>query len=196
MLDRGGDHHAAGFGRARQLGDRLLEIEEETGGEPAHLVETAFRPLGLDRPLAGLPERARRPPTTLSAEHQAGGDRHPVAPREEPGAVDQLALAGPHRLGRQVAAEVVGQLGGAGVARFGRLAQRLHDDRVEVAGQLAGQLRRRQAGSRRLGVRRRRAGSPPGSRCRDRLRLAAGEQLVEHRAQGVDVGGGGDAVRR
>ena len=120
-----------------------------------------------------------------------------------------------------VAADVVGERFGGGVARLGFLRERFERDRVEVAGEPAGQALGRRAA--RVGDALRRDGAWPlvafegdglphgdagaqrlGRQDRrfeitrmfpvERVRPSAGEEFVEERAEGIDVGGGRDGL--
>ena len=138
----------------------------------------------------------------------AGADDQLVPAHEPAGAVERARRARHHRLVREMAPDVVGELRRRAVAALAVLLDRLEHDPVEVAAQSARE--RGRVGRARAGDRGRRAGrawrsGPRGAaprargsggaarrerRC-DRLlgqRAHAGEQLVEHHAERVDVG--------
>ena len=135
---------------------------------------------GLDR-LAPLPEDAGEPEGGHhdNGRGQAGRGRVPAAPA--PGPLPDRDRPRDDRLAGEEPAQVLGQRGGRVVALRRLLLQALQRDRLEVARQAGDQPRRRH----RLGVldllERLQGGRAPERR-------AAGQQLVEDRPQGVDVG--------
>ena len=132
-----------------------------------------------------------------------------MAAHELAGAIARRAAPREHGNAREVPADVLGQLVHRGVAQLGLLAQRLQDDRVEVAAQTPRQAvvvsppgHRRSAPGSLLTAVLGRSGSrsqttrisSSGSPVVDAVRLAAREQLVEDDAERVHVGRGRDAA--
>ena len=165
----------------------VIELELR---QPALLVlQPAGLGLALPRGLGG--EVAPGDPGGAGGEddrqgrQQAGRDG--VAPAPPPPLPERADPAGPDRLAGPEPAEVLGQLQGAGVALPGLLREALQTDRLQVGGNPGLQP----AGRHRLLV----------QHLHDRLhrrdaleRRAAGQQLVEDRAQGVDVRGRADRL--
>ena len=134
-------------------------------------------------------------------------DRRAVAPHELCGAVGRRVRARADRLMREVPPDVVGQVGHGGVPLCGVLLQGPGDDRVEVAAKLSPQAlgSRGSGGGVLYGAR---IGRPLRVRFDDRLeqqsgrgqgrfgRMPPGEEEIEQRAEGEDVGGGRDRAAR
>ena len=121
-----------------------------------------------------------------------------VAPHELRRAVGERVGAGRHRQPVQVAAQVLRQRAHGGVAPLGLLAQGRRLSRSPHGGARSRQARQRLRGA--PAVERppaRKLGSVRGARSRRQRGTgtgAAAQQLVEHDAQRVDVGGGGDRL--
>jgi hypothetical protein len=196
--------------------DRLEEIGEE-GRDLGRLLRLGSRPVAF-------PGEAHRIEAGEAGHqgHDGPGGREPgpVSADELAGAIAQRVGPRPDRAAVQVAGDVVRQLLHRSVPPGRLLPERHQHDGVEVAGQPPPQSVGRRAARRRH--RRRRHGAPVavlgpfgpehrrtgpfgvgrGDGNFDRLRGAVGEpvgtvsteQLAQHDAELVDVGGGGDGV--
>ncbi len=144
----------------------------------------------------------------------ARAHHQPVPADEAASAVDRARRARHHRLARQVAPDVVGELRRRAVAALAVLLDRLEHDPVEIAAQASHQLGRvgraragdlgrlpTERGEAGRGARRLALADEPahlvGRRAVEgllRQRAHAGEELVEHHAERVDVGAGVDVA--
>ena len=120
-------------GRAREVADRVVEVEEKRAGELPDVVEIPFRGGPLPAGDSALAHRLRH-----GAHHERRrepGGRHArlVAGHELSRAIRERVLARPDRPALEVAADVLGQLLDRGVAALRLLAQRRQDDVVAVA---------------------------------------------------------------
>ena len=153
-------------------------------------------------PLPGGPTRLPRGHRHAPHQRQQdeGGRDHPAPspPHELPDPVGEGRGLGRYRVPAPVRPHVVGQGSHVGVALPGIGSESLQEDPVQVPPEAAGEsrLRRRagpEAGRGDVPGRLRRQG--PCQRLLPLLdRPASREQLVEDRAEGVDVGGGGEHV--
>ncbi len=150
------------------------------------------RARGLARRAARLPRRAGDAGEEREEHGRRGGEREPPPSQESPQHVRASARSRLHRLAAPVTSEVVGECARVGVARARLHAERLPDDRVEVAAQ---PLRRHGAGlssglarRRRRGVHQLLHGGREGHLAH-LPRRPPREELVEHDAEGVDVRG-------
>ena len=182
----------AGPGGAREIGDRIVQLEDQAVGQPLGVPRTVRRLGAIPLGDARLAERGRE--AADQAEDDQGDRRHrsAVASHELPRSVEERVLPREHRPSVEVALHVLGQLVDRAVAPLRLLPQGLEDDGVEVARESASEPIRVGAGadggarSRRLFV----ANDP-----RDLLRAARvelvgpplGEELVEEDAEGIDV---------
>ena len=223
-------------------GDRLplrvrrIRLPEQAGDEPRH----AFDPRGFGAgaiPLDGrdrllLPGAPRLDHRRDEADRERGddqrsGEHRRAMPRHElPRAIRPAVRPGGDRQPVEMARDVLLQEVDRGVAARGILVQRLHHDRVQVAGEAALQPIGARApdtgdllGVVRDGVRRGidaadRSQRADGAARRRRLaladaaldvgrrlrrepvRLEAGEELIEHGAERVHIGGGRDRRAR
>ena len=172
--------------RLRRPGDP--ERLEEEGPDLEGLVAFGGDALGGDPELPRLPGGHRAEPGEHDERRGHAGDADAMTSHE---GADPVAERGRPRLDRQpleVPAHVVGEGGDRRVALARLLAQRLHRDRVEVAGDRPATLRRRDGGGRR------RVALEDLARqllLRALPRLAegvpVGEQLVEEDAERPDV---------
>ena len=116
----------------RGAGDRAhlrLDVEDDGVDEPAGLVEAPLRHTGLPR--------GGHDPTHEAGRHQdRRGHRGAVPSHELAGAVADRVRPGGDRQPFEMAPEVLRQLVGRPITPLGLLAQRLEDDRVQVAAQL------------------------------------------------------------
>ena len=114
-----------------------MELEQERVGEPTHVAEPTLgpRPVGFgDARLTGRGHDAGH-----EAQEDQRGPRHrrPVTAGELRSAVAEGVRARAHREAFEVPSKVLGQLERREIASLGLLAQRLQDDGVEIAAQLA-----------------------------------------------------------
>ena len=159
----------------RRLAARLPAFSARSCLADSRASDSPIRARYANRSKERLPRagRARVPPPAR---------RPPVARAPSPGPFQRADGPGQDRPALEPAPEVVGQVGGRGVAPCGRLLQALQADRLQVARRPSVELPRRHRA--RCSVTWRSV-----SATRRRLeRRPAGQQLVEDRAEAVDVG--------
>ena len=158
------DHQLPRRRRSRQLGDGVVELEDEAARQGPYVVEALLgaAPLGVGivaRGIggAGLPQRRGQRPRQSDERDRRGRDRDDVAPYEGAGAIAPGVGPGADRPALAIARQILGQLEGALIAPLGLFAQRLHDDGVEIAtqqpAQPVGSVGRRRRRQRRIGDR-------------------------------------------
>ena len=198
--------------RAGQVLDGVVQLEQQGVRQVTHVLEAALGHLRFMRGHHDADDQRAR-------DRRRRCDRRLVPPDELRGAVAQGRRPGHHRQALQVPPHVLGQLLGRGIAPLRLLAQCHQDDVVEVAAQAPAQLLRVPLACVADRARQERVEHAPvgdgdsfhpGDCGTGLLRLelahdllhleraaalqvigqAPGEQLVEHHAQGVDVGRG------
>src|SRR5215469_12971820 len=164
-----------------------MKFEQEVSGQLAEFLETAA---GSATFADGVGHR------NGDGQDQSRGDSDgPAMPRDE--FVQAVTGRGGTRLDGeaiQVAAEVVGHIGGAVVTAGGILLESFENDGVEIAGQ------RSSIGALRNETRTRHRTLADdvdhfgGEVCLHTIRRLSGEQLKQEKAKGVDVAGGGERI--
>ena len=198
------------LGAQRHARVARLEQAEEEVDDLARLGGFVAGEIPLANGLGALHDESRRQDGGSHERRGAGTHGEPMPRHEPPQTIGPGGGARHDGPALPVATEVLGELGDGGVALCGVLAQRLHDDQVEVVAQ--------QPGGDRGGTGPWRRGAAPlpshGGRRSQRLRVAdsaldlrrrlalevvrsrSDQELVEHHAQRVDVGRGGDRPAR
>ena len=196
--------------KREQLAGRRVAGRSAAGIAARHVLEQAIHE-GLARVGAEsfltrdvrLPQGDARAGDERERDRAGTGERELVPRDELAQAVPRARRLREHRIATQESGELQSEGFRGGIALAWRLAQRLEHDRVEVARDLALQFRPRG------GALRRRLGGDRRARPRhflrqDRLldlgfrsslqpiRPHAGEQLVEHHSQRIDIGRGGE----
>src|SRR5262249_23711604 len=135
LLQTGQDGGHAGGGRLDEPIDLCQRLATATLRAPSLLLLQLFLPLVGNAPLSRRgPAQPQQQHAGKGASAEDGSSRRPAAgPLDR--SLDEAGRAGGDGFVVLPAAEVVGQVGGAGVALGGVLVQTLQGDRLEVARQ-------------------------------------------------------------
>ena len=188
VADRRANHHAARLGRARDVHDRVVDVEDERLRQPAHVGESAF---GARRapPRQSAPARRWRPSRRRAARSTAAAALR--APCDDAARAGRARRRANVRARRSDAAcddardrRRADRPSRSGSDRSG--LERARDNRIEIAVEPrreAGRGRRARGGTRRrigtFGGRDRRSGCP-GDRSSSCARSAAGRAARQH----------------
>ena len=183
----------------QQLSRRTIRALASAGRKPRRGSSGSPSPPRPCAPRARRAVPATSSPTSPPVERRGRDARHrhsqPMAAHELPNAIAQRVSAGRHGQALEMAADVGGQRLRRRVAPLRLLLERLRAR--SRRGRRASWRERARPRARPLRTGRLRAPAPPleAQRAASRgVRPRAGEQLVEHDAQRIDVGGGGHGL--